>query len=141
MHYSQPTADARQIIRTLRVMRGFASDRALAAAAGVNQPTLARYLAGTSETMEVGNFMAIAHTLGVTISELLGEVLGAFGFEVYAGGAVGFSFCTLSLQPPANFRVPRGFFQRLHLLLQPLDLPLQFLQPLGSRFATASGAR
>lgn len=74
MHYSQPTADARQIIRTLRVMRGFASDRALAAAAGVNQPTLARYLAGTSETMEVGNFMAIAHTLGVTISELLGEV-------------------------------------------------------------------
>mgnify|MGYP002132199534 FL=1 len=66
--------NARTIINTLRVERGFASDRALAIAAGIPQPTLSRYLAGKSDTMEVKNFMALATVLEVTLSELLGEV-------------------------------------------------------------------
>jgi transcriptional regulator with XRE-family HTH domain len=66
--------DPRDIIRTLAKTRGFTSDRALALAAGLKQPTLSRYLAGTSQTMEVAQFQALAHTLEVTLSELLGEV-------------------------------------------------------------------
>lgn len=69
-----PLADPRQIIRHLLKARGFRSPRALALAAGIPQPNLSRYLAGTTDTMEVASFMALAMTLGVTISELLGEV-------------------------------------------------------------------
>lgn len=74
VHYRHQPGDPRQIIESLRSIRGFKSTRALALAAGINQPTLHRYLAGTSETMEVASFMALAQTLGVTVSELLGEV-------------------------------------------------------------------
>jgi transcriptional regulator with XRE-family HTH domain len=72
-HYAHET-DPRRIISALRQARGFRSDRELALAAGINQPTLARYMNGTSQTMEVAQFMALARTLGVTLSELLGEV-------------------------------------------------------------------
>lgn len=70
--YANPTA--RDIIRELRVKRGFRSDRALAMAAGIQQPALARYLAGDQETMELASFQALAKALDVTLSELLGEV-------------------------------------------------------------------
>lgn len=74
VHYKRPPGDPRQIIEALRTAQGFRSVRSLAIAAGIQQPTLQRYLAGTSETMEVASFMALAQTLGVTVSELLGEV-------------------------------------------------------------------
>lgn len=73
MHY-QRTADPRVRIRELRVQRGFKSDRALALAAGLEQPTLARYLNGKTKEMTVENLEALARTLRVTLSELLGEV-------------------------------------------------------------------
>ena len=84
MHSGNPydVPDARQIIRTLRIQRGYASDRALALAAGINQPTLSRYLAGDSKTMELANFQALADTLEVTLSELLGEVPLSSGTRV-----------------------------------------------------------
>lgn len=66
--------EVRDLIRRLRVDRGYASDTALARAAGINQPTLSRFMNGTSSTMEAESFMALAHVLGVTLSELLCEV-------------------------------------------------------------------
>lgn len=75
MRQSVPSsADPRQIINDLRVKRGFTSTRALATAAGISQPTLSRYMNGTSDVMEVANFWALARVLDVTLSELLGEV-------------------------------------------------------------------
>lgn len=74
MHNPYASGDPRAIIESLRLKRGFTSGRALAEAAGIPQPTLARYLNGTSETMEVNNFVALAQVLEVTLSELLGEV-------------------------------------------------------------------
>lgn len=74
VHYRRQHGDPRRIIETLRLAQGFRSVRALAIAAGINQPTLSRYLAGKSDTMEVDKFAALAQTLGVTVSELLGEV-------------------------------------------------------------------
>lgn len=74
MHPLYQNGQPRDIIERLRVLRGFGSARALAAAAGIQQPTLARYLNGTSDTMEVGSFVALAKVLEVTLSELLGEV-------------------------------------------------------------------
>ncbi|MCR5864670.1 helix-turn-helix transcriptional regulator [Aquincola sp. J276] len=70
MHHRDP----REIIRDLRLKRGFTSDRSLAIAAGIPQPTLSRYLAGKAETMELASFQALARTLEVTVSELTGEV-------------------------------------------------------------------
>ena len=72
--YRRDPPDPRTIIRQLREDRGYPSDRALAIAAGIKQPTLSRYLAGATATMEMANWMALANTLGVTLSELLGEV-------------------------------------------------------------------
>lgn len=72
--YSTTPADPRVIIETQRVKLGIKSARALATMAGVPQPTLSRYLAGTSDVMDVRNFQAIARVLGLTLSELLGEV-------------------------------------------------------------------
>lgn len=78
MHRARTPADPRQTIRALRDKRGFASDRALAIAAGIPQPTLARYLNETTGSMDIKNFHALARVLEVTVSELLGEVpLGA----------------------------------------------------------------
>lgn len=74
MHQLYSNGHPRDIINKLRVAKGFASDRALATAASINQPTLARFLNGTSETMEVESFAALASVLEVTLSELLGEV-------------------------------------------------------------------
>lgn len=74
VHYRTAPADPREIIERLRIERGFRSLRALAIAAGVKQPTLQRYMTGTTNAMDVGNMQAIAQTLGVTLSELLGEV-------------------------------------------------------------------
>lgn len=65
--------DPRDIIRKLAAAKGFRSDRALARAAGVSQPTLSRYMSRKTGDMDVGNFRLIAATLGVTLSELLGE--------------------------------------------------------------------
>lgn len=73
MHYRR-TVDPRERIRELRVARGFRSDRALALAAGLEQPTLARYLSGKTKEMTVENLEALARTLKVTLSELMGEV-------------------------------------------------------------------
>lgn len=74
VNYKHAPADPRDVIARLRDARGFKSDRALAIAAGIQQPTFARYMSGQSRTMEVANFQALALTLGVTLSELLGEV-------------------------------------------------------------------
>lgn len=67
------TQDPREIILRLSAERGFTSARALALAAGLKQPTLSRYLAGTTKDMEMQNFRLLAETLGVTVSQLLGE--------------------------------------------------------------------
>lgn len=64
----------RVVIEELRRRRNFRSVRALALAAGMPQPTLQRYLAGTSATMSMEHFAALAAALDVTISQLLGEV-------------------------------------------------------------------
>jgi transcriptional regulator with XRE-family HTH domain len=74
VHQSYNLPDPRKIIRELRKARGFASDRALAIAAAINQPTLSRYLANPNATMELDKFQALAETLEVSVSELLGEV-------------------------------------------------------------------
>ena len=81
-------ADPRQIIRDLRKARGFRSDRALAIAAGIPQPNLSRYLAGTTDTMEVASFKALADTLEVTLSELLGEVPISMGGRIKEFAAI-----------------------------------------------------
>lgn len=64
----------REIISVLRIQRGFRSVRALALAAEMPQPTLQRFLAGTTQTMETPHWLALAKTLRVTVSQLLGEV-------------------------------------------------------------------
>jgi len=64
----------RAIIEELRVQRGFTSMRALALAAEISQPTLSRYMAGKTDDMETRHWMALAQTLGTTVSQLLGEV-------------------------------------------------------------------
>lgn len=62
------------MITRLRRERGFHTVKALAVAAGVPQPTLHRYLSGEHHNMSVEHFVAVARALGVTVSELLGEV-------------------------------------------------------------------
>lgn len=72
--YAQAPRDPRDIIEELLVKRGFRSLRALAMAADVQQPTLHRYMNRKTDTMDVNNFLAIAQALGITLSELMGEV-------------------------------------------------------------------
>lgn len=75
--HSQPAyikEHPRDIIRRLLTTRGFNSPRALALAASVSQPSLSRYLSGASEDMEMATWRALALTLEVSVSELLGEV-------------------------------------------------------------------
>ena len=74
VHSSYHLLDAREIIESLRVKRGYGSVRALAIAAGIPQPSLHRYLSGKSGTMEMASFAALAQVLEVTLSELLGEI-------------------------------------------------------------------
>jgi transcriptional regulator with XRE-family HTH domain len=74
VHNPYKLGDCREIIERLRIERGFTSVRSLAIAAGIPQPSLHRYLAGGSETMELASFGALARVLDVTLSELLGEV-------------------------------------------------------------------
>lgn len=74
MHERQYADIARTIILQLQSAHGYKSTRALALAAGIPQPTLARFLNGTSHTMEVDSFQALCRLFGVTLSELLGEV-------------------------------------------------------------------
>lgn len=66
-------ADPRAILRQLMTDRGFTSHRALAAAAEVSQPTLSRYLDGTTDDMSLPTWRALAAALEVTLAELLGE--------------------------------------------------------------------
>lgn len=72
-HMSIRHGEPRQIIRTMLKSRGFRSQRALAIAAGVSQPTLSRYLAGDTDDMELQSWRALAGALDLTISQLLGE--------------------------------------------------------------------
>jgi transcriptional regulator with XRE-family HTH domain len=65
--------DPRDIIKALQEKHGIASVRQLAIKAGIQQPSLSRYLNGQSKTMEVESFQALAELFGVTVSELLGE--------------------------------------------------------------------
>ena len=73
VHYRR-AVDPRDRIRELLALRGFRSVRALALAAGLEQPTLHRYLSGQTEQMTLENLEALARALKVTLSELLGEV-------------------------------------------------------------------
>lgn len=70
--YTQRT-DPREIILKLKDERGFKSDAALAAVAGIPQPTLSRYLNGKHATMSSQHLVQLAHALGATVSEVLGE--------------------------------------------------------------------
>lgn len=74
VHDRQYADNAREVILALQAAHGYRSTRALAAAAGIPQPTLSRFLKGTSQTMEVDSFQALSRLFGVTLSELLGEV-------------------------------------------------------------------
>ena len=47
---------------------------ALSRASGVPQPTISRYLDGKHQHLSTEHLMAIAHAIGATVSELLGEV-------------------------------------------------------------------
>lgn len=73
VHRRPPPTDPRKIIESVRLARGFPSVRALALAADVQQPSLSRYLAGKSADLEMATWRALADTLGVTVSQLLGE--------------------------------------------------------------------
>lgn len=74
MHYKREPQHPRDIIQHLLKTRGYRSVRELAMKAGISQPSLSRYLGGKAETMENASFQALALELGVTLSELLGEV-------------------------------------------------------------------
>lgn len=74
MHRYGSKADPRAIIQELRRQRRYRSVRALAIAADIAQPTLQRYLAGKTAEMDLSAYVRLSHALGVTMSELLGEV-------------------------------------------------------------------
>jgi transcriptional regulator with XRE-family HTH domain len=65
--------EPRSILRDLMSERGF-DQAALARASGVPQPTISRYLAGKHKHLSTEHLMAIAQSIGATVSELLGEV-------------------------------------------------------------------
>lgn len=64
---------ARRSIRALLLAQGYRSVRQLALAAGLQQPTLARFLDGTTAAMDIRHMMRLADCLGVSLSQLLGE--------------------------------------------------------------------
>ena len=74
MHYRREPQHPREIIQQLLKAKGYRSARELALKAGISQPSLSRFLAGTADAMETASFQALAIELGVTLSELLGEV-------------------------------------------------------------------
>jgi len=82
VHNEYSIREPRKLIEDLRVKLGFASMRALAIAADISQPTLSRYMAGTTDTMEMANFVKLAAVLEVTVSELLGEVPLSSGSKI-----------------------------------------------------------
>jgi transcriptional regulator with XRE-family HTH domain len=82
VHNEYSIREPRQLIEELRVKLGFASMRALAIAADISQPTLSRYMAGTTDSMEMANFVKLAAVLEVTVSELLGEVPLSSGSKI-----------------------------------------------------------
>lgn len=73
MHNS-PAADPREIIRSLMKLRGFKSETELANRANVEQSAFSRFMTGKTAWLSTGSMAAIASTLGVTTSQLLGEV-------------------------------------------------------------------
>jgi transcriptional regulator with XRE-family HTH domain len=74
VHYRSQSRHPRDIITQLWKAKGYRSVRSLAIKAGISQPSLSRYLGGKSDAMEAASFQALANELGVTLSELLGEV-------------------------------------------------------------------
>lgn len=60
-------------IRALAAQRGM-SERALAIAAGMSQPTLSRFLTGKTEDLTVSNLKNIADALGCLIAHITGEL-------------------------------------------------------------------
>lgn len=73
MHKHGIQRDPRDIICDLQAQHGIGSVRQLALKAGIQQPSLSRYLKGQSKTMELESFQALAAVFDVTLSELLGE--------------------------------------------------------------------
>lgn len=72
--YSKPQPDPREIIESLRVAKGFRSLRQVSEQAGISQPTLSRFMNGTTKEMDLASLQALCRLFGVTLSELLGEV-------------------------------------------------------------------
>ena len=64
---------ARENIVGLLHALGYRSVRQLARAAGIPQPTRARFLDGVNESMDMRNTIKISECLGVSVSQLLGE--------------------------------------------------------------------
>ncbi len=60
-------------IRALAAQRGM-SERALAIAAGMSQPTLSRFLSGKTEDLTASNLKNIADALGCLTSHITGEI-------------------------------------------------------------------
>jgi transcriptional regulator with XRE-family HTH domain len=65
--------DSRQLILELAERQGLRTPAELARKSGIPQPTLSRYLNGKHATLTAQHWMALAHALSVTVSELLGE--------------------------------------------------------------------
>jgi transcriptional regulator with XRE-family HTH domain len=51
----------------------FPSQRALASAAGLDQSLLSRFLRGRTEVLEFHHLQSVAHALGMTVSQAIGE--------------------------------------------------------------------
>lgn len=63
----------RATLTTLMEQQGL-NDNRLAERSGVPQPTISRFRNGTNQTMELDRIHALARVLGVTVSQLIGEV-------------------------------------------------------------------
>lgn len=62
-------------IMTARIGPGkqFPSQRALAAAAGMDQSLLSRFLSGKTEVLEFHHLQSLAHAMGMSVSQAIGE--------------------------------------------------------------------
>lgn len=72
MHHGK--ADPREIIRKLMEAHDIQSETELAHRADVDQSTVNRYMSGKTAWLSTRYLVAIANCLGVTTSQLLGEV-------------------------------------------------------------------